>query len=54
MHNCNPTTWEAEAGRSWVWSQAGLHIENLSQNNKSEFDQTTSYTYHKYHNETLL
>jgi hypothetical protein len=25
LHNCNPSTWEAEAGGLWVWGQPGLY-----------------------------
>jgi hypothetical protein len=30
-HDCNPSTWEAEAVGSWVPGQPGLHSETLSQ-----------------------
>jgi hypothetical protein len=30
VHTCNPSTWEAEAGGSWVWSQSVLHTETAS------------------------
>jgi hypothetical protein len=32
VHACNPSTWEAEADRSKVRGQLGLHSETLSQN----------------------
>jgi hypothetical protein len=31
---CNPSTWEAEAGRSGVQGQPGLQSETLSQKKK--------------------
>jgi hypothetical protein len=27
VHFCNPSTWEAKAGGSWVWGQPWLHRE---------------------------
>jgi hypothetical protein len=30
VHACNPSTQEAEAGRSWVWGQLGPHIKTWS------------------------
>jgi hypothetical protein len=32
LHAYNPSTQEAEAGRSQVWGQAGLYNQMLSQN----------------------
>jgi hypothetical protein len=31
VYTCNPSTWEAKAGGSWVQVQTGLHRETLSQ-----------------------
>jgi hypothetical protein len=35
LHNRNPNTQEAVAGRSWVPGQPGLHNETLSGKNKT-------------------
>lgn len=34
VHTCNPTTWQAETGRSQVQSQLGLHRKTPPQTNK--------------------
>jgi hypothetical protein len=33
LHICNPSTWKAEAGGSWVPGQPRLHSKTLSQKN---------------------
>jgi hypothetical protein len=33
---CNPCTWEAEVGGSYVWGQPGLHNKTLSQKTKTK------------------
>jgi hypothetical protein len=35
VHVCDPSTREAEAGRSQLQGQPGLHSKTLSQNNKN-------------------
>jgi hypothetical protein len=37
VYICNPSTWEAEAGRSGVQGQLELHKETMSQNNNKKF-----------------
>jgi hypothetical protein len=36
VHICNPSTWEAEGGGSWIWGQPGLHSKTESQNNNDD------------------
>jgi hypothetical protein len=36
VHIYNPSTLEVEAGRSWVWGQAGLQSETLQTNPLSQ------------------
>jgi hypothetical protein len=43
VHNCNPSTLEAEGGGLRVWNQPGLHNKTLSQNkNKNKNKQNNN------------
>jgi hypothetical protein len=41
VHTCNPSTWEAEAGKSGVPGQPGLQNNTLSQETKTETKEET-------------
>jgi hypothetical protein len=43
VHNCNPSTWEVEAGRSQLQVQPELHSETVCQNSDNQLKRALPY-----------